>query len=134
MNYTLNGETVRVEETHPIIKMGNYLFKLDGDKAMFCDMHVYTICKEAFTLSYGPDYKEYKGYMDVPMRFVEWSKLPPEKIENEERFSLNGDIYEVKNADRSWPLPELFYNGELVGEIDTETDMEGEMERKIKWK
>jgi len=64
---------------------------------------------------------------DKPMD--EWTD-----VEYPENYEHEGKIYQIKGADRTWPLPELILDGEVVGHLDTETDVEtGASKQVIKW-
>lgn len=57
--------------------------------------------------------------------------LSRQRIEDGHYF-YQGKIYELINTDRSWPLPKVLLDGQVVGHITSATDHEGETTREIK--
>ena len=115
------------------IRINHVDYALEGDKVMDADLHIYTVDMEK--ISRGPDYWVWTG---IP-EFEEWSQRlnkSPDEWEMDDTpqyLRLEGKTYKINNADRSWPLPELYYNSELVGHITTATDETGATERMIRW-
>ena len=127
MDYVLN---MPVEMTPTGIRINHVDYSLDGDKVMDADLYIYTLVDNK--ISCGPDY--WIWATGIP-EFEEWSqrlKSPDEWIEPE-YLRLEGKTYKINDAYRSWPLPKLYYQSELVGHITTETDETGATERKVQW-
>ncbi len=86
----------------------------------------------------GIDLHKMSSSEHIP-EFEEWSqrlnKSPDEwdDWETPQYLRIEGKTYKINNADRSWPLPELYYNSELKGHITTETDETGATVRMVKW-
>jgi len=124
-----------VEMTPTGIRINHVDYALEGDKVMDADLHIYTVDMEN-KISRGPDYWVWET--GIP-EFEEWSqrlnKSPDEwEIDDTPQYlRLEGKTYKINNADRSWPLPELYYQFELIGHITTATDETGATERRIRW-
>lgn len=120
------------------VRLNHVDYTLDGDKVMDYDLHIYTIDFDARRIQRGLDFFVWEmGVVD----FGEWSQRlnkSPDEWDMEETpnyLRINGKTYKIEGADRSWPLPKLYYNFGLKGEILTEVDCEtGATERKIRWK
>lgn len=126
-----------VQKTATGVKVDGQEHMIDGDKVMERGLHIYTVCFEHKTIVIGDDY--YAWRMGA-VSFNIWSQninKPMEEWDYEEtpdKLLINGTVYDVEGADSSWPLPSLRLDGELVGYIDSETDMvTGATERKVKW-
>ena len=125
-----------VEKTPTGIRVNHVHYTLDGNKVMDDDLHIYTVDMESNKIERGPDYWVWEsGVAD----FGEWSQRlnkPPDQWEIDDTpqyLRIEGKTYKINDADRSWPLPELYYQFELVGHITTEVDETGATERKIRW-
>jgi hypothetical protein len=122
-----------VEMTPTGIRINHVDYALEGDKVMDADLHIYTVDDK---ISRGPDYWVWET--GIP-EFEEWSqrlnKSPDQwEIDDTPQYlRIEGKTYKINDADRSWPLPELYYQFELVGHITTEVDETGATERKIRW-
>jgi len=120
------------------VRLNHVDYTLDGDKVMDDDLHIYTIDFDARRIQRGNDFFVWEmGVAD----FGEWSqrlnKSPDDWDYMEETpnyLRIDGKTYKIEGADRAWPLPKLYYNFEVKGEILTEVDCEtGATERKIRW-
>jgi len=117
-----------VERTEKGIRVGETEHELDGEKVMDRGMHIFSVCFKTSGMCLGPDYVAWK---DGTADFKDWSKGG-----DYDPFSLriDGEVYELEGADRSWPKPKLFKDGELKGYIQYSYDMEsGSVLREVEW-
>jgi len=125
-----------VEKTSTGVKVDGQSHTLVGEQVIEKGLHIFTVFFDKKVISLGKDY--YAWRMGA-VSFDVWShrlNKPVEEWEDEEcptKFLIDGTIYEVEDADRSWPLPALRLDGELVGYIDAETDETGATIQKVKW-
>ena len=126
-HFDLHSFDYFVEMTQTGIRVNHVDYVLDGDKVMDDDLHIYTVDLDAKKIERGPDYWVWET--EIP-KFEEWSQQLNE--EEPQYLRIDGKTYKLEGAERSWPLPELYYKSELVGHITAETDMTG-TERKIRW-
>lgn len=136
-HFDLRSPDYFVEKTPTGIRVNHVDYSLDGDKVMDCDLYIYTVDLDANKISRGPDYWVWET--GIP-EFEEWSQRmnkSPDQWEIDETpqyLRIEGKTYKINDVDRSWPLPELYYQFELLGHILTETDVDtGATERKIRW-
>jgi len=116
------------------IRINHVDYALEGDKVMDADLHIYTVDLKNKRIERGPDYFIWDTGIAV---FEEWSQrlntTDEWDDETPQYLRIEGKTYKINHADRSWPLPELYYNAELKGHITTETDETGATERIVKW-
>ena len=135
MNYTVKGYnvTIFVEKTATGVKVDGQEHELDGTKVIERGLHIYTLHD---TIELGKDY--YAWRMGATS-FALWSQRlnkPDWDCEEEipTKLLIDDIVYEVENAERSWPPPTLRLDGEIVGIIDSETDTEtGATVQLVKW-
>lgn len=126
--------TIFVEKTPTGVKVDGQEHELDDNKVMEHGLHIYTLND---TIELGKDY--YPWRMGATS-FDIWSQRlnkPADQWEDEEiptKFLIEDTVYDVENADRSWPMPVLRLDGEIVGVIDAEVNTEtGATVQKVKW-
>ena len=125
--------TIFVEKTDTGVKVDGQEHELDGTKVIERGLHIYTLTD---SIELGKDY--YAWRMGVTS-FAVWSQrlTNPEWDYDEKiptKLLIDDIVYEVENAERSWPPPTLRLDGEIVGIIDSETDTEtGATVQLVKW-
>ena len=134
--FTVKGYNVSifVEKTPTGVKVDGQDHEIDGEKVIERSLHIYTLND---TVQLGKDY--YAWRMGATS-FAVWSQhlnKPADQWEYEEtptKLLIDDTVYEVENADRSWPQPTLRLDGEIVGYIGTEANTEtGATLRTVKW-
>jgi len=115
--------------------LGEILHHKCYQKVMSGELHVYTVCFEGRTIGLGLDYDRWK-----PANLSQWlarNDMPMDQwIDDDfpENYEHEGKIYQIRGAERSWPLPEIMLDGEVVGHLDSETDTEtGATKQVIRW-
>jgi hypothetical protein len=136
-HFDLHSPDYFVEKTDTGVRVNHEDYTLDGDKAMDCDLHVYTIDFDTKKIQRGLDYCIWNTNV---AKFEEWSqalnKCPDdwEYEDTPEYMRIEETTYKINGADRSWPMPELYYRFELKGHILQETDPEtGATVRIVRW-
>jgi len=135
--YIVKGYNVTIfaEKTDTGVKVDGQEHELDGNRVIERGLHIYTLRD---TIELGKDY--YAWRMGATS-FALWSQRlnkPADQWDYEEeiptKLLIDDTVYEVENAERSWPPPTLRLDGEIVGIIDSETNTEtGATVQRVKW-
>lgn len=127
--------SIFVEKTTTGVKVDGQEHELIGDKVIERGLHIYTL-NDAIEL--GKDYYPWRmGATSFDIWSQQLNKPADQWVFEEEiptKLLIDDTVYEVENAERSWPPPTLRLDGEIVGYINAETDTDtGATVQKVKW-